>query len=134
VKPLAAAVAPPLPRPVRDSLADLAYQLTVTYGLRLRLVTPYGRELPIHAVRRADRSPLAEMLTPSELRIARMIGDGASNRDIAGLLSISPKTVEAHLSRIYRKVGARSRVDVAREIALSLRAASVGEPGAGLLV
>jgi len=117
VKPLAAAAAPPLPRPVRDSLADLAYQLTLTYGMRLRLVTPYGRELPVHAVRRPNRSPLAEMLTPAELRIACMIGDGASNRDIAEWLSISPKTVEAHLSRIYRKLGVRSRVDVAREIA-----------------
>ena len=113
---LAAAAAPPLPLPVRDSLADLAYQLTVTYGMRLRVVTPHGCELPIHAVRRPDRSSLAETLTAAELRIARMIGDGASNRDVAELLSISPKTVEAHLSRIYRKLGVRSRVDVAREI------------------
>ena len=117
MKPFAAAAAPPLPRPVRESLADLAYQLTVTYGMRLRLVTPHGRELPIHAVRRPNRSPLADTLTPAELRIACMIGDGASNRDIAEWLSISPKTVEAHLSRIYRKLGVRSRVDVAREIA-----------------
>ena len=111
--PLAAATTPPLSHTVRDSLADLAYELTLTYGIRLRLVLPHGQELPVHAQRRPGRSPLADVLTAAELRIARLVAAGGSNRDIAEWRSISPKTVEAHLSRIYRKLGVPSRAGVA---------------------
>lgn len=117
MKHLAAATTPPLSHTVRDSLAELAYELTVTYGIRLRLVLPHGREVPVHAERRPARSRLADELTAAELRIARLVAAGASNRDIGEWLSISTKTVEAHLSRIYRKLGVRSRVDVARLVA-----------------
>ena len=104
---------PALPQSIREPLSDLAYHLTVTYGLRLRLVTPHGRDLPIHASpRRVRDSPLND-LTAGELRVARLVARGASNREVADWLSISSKTVESHLSRIYRKLGVRSRADVA---------------------
>jgi DNA-binding CsgD family transcriptional regulator len=48
-------------------------------------------------------------LTPSEERIAAMVADGLSNREVASALFISPKTVEASLSRVFRKLGIRSR-------------------------
>lgn len=115
--PLAAATTPPLSHTIRDSLADLAYELTLTYGIRLRLGLPHGQELPVHAQRRPGRSPLADVLTAAELRIARLVAAGGSNRDIAEWRSISPKTVEAHLSRIYRKLGVRSRVELTRLVA-----------------
>lgn len=40
--------------------------------------------------------------------------EGATNREIAGRLYISVKTVEATLTRVYRKLGIRSRVDIVR--------------------
>ena len=112
-----AAAAPPLPQNLTESLAELAYELTVTYGIRLHLVTRHGA-IPVPATRPPARSQLSNELTASEHRIARMIAAGASNRDIAEWLVISPKTVEAHLSRIYRKLGVKSRVDLTRLVLL----------------
>jgi DNA-binding CsgD family transcriptional regulator len=48
-------------------------------------------------------------LTASERRVAALAAEGAGNRDIAQALFITPKTVEAHLSSVYRKLGIRSR-------------------------
>jgi DNA-binding CsgD family transcriptional regulator len=41
---------------------------------------------------------------------------GRTNREVAGELFMSPKTVEAHLSRIYRKLGVRSRAELAHKL------------------
>ena len=53
-------------------------------------------------------------LTATERRIARLIAEGLRNREIAQTLFVSPATVEAHLTRIYRKLGIRSRSELAR--------------------
>jgi DNA-binding CsgD family transcriptional regulator len=53
-------------------------------------------------------------LTPQELQIALAVADGATNREAAAQLFLSPKTVEAHLSSAYRKLGARSRTELVR--------------------
>jgi DNA-binding CsgD family transcriptional regulator/tetratricopeptide (TPR) repeat protein len=52
-------------------------------------------------------------LTPSEARVARMAAEGRSNRDIAQTLFVTLKTVEVHLSNAYRKLGIRSRAQLA---------------------
>jgi DNA-binding CsgD family transcriptional regulator len=53
-----------------------------------------------------------DALTPSERRVAAMAGDGMTNRDIAQALFVTPRTVEAHLSSVYRKleISARSQL------------------------
>ena len=51
-------------------------------------------------------------LTSTELRIAGLVRDGASNREIATQLYLSVKTVEATLTRVYRKLGVRSRTQL----------------------
>lgn len=58
---------------------------------------------------RAD-SPLE--LTASERRIAELAGSGLTNRQVAEQSFISPKTVEANLARIYRKLGISSRAEL----------------------
>jgi DNA-binding CsgD family transcriptional regulator len=57
-------------------------------------------------------------LTASERRVADLAAGGETNRDIAQVLYVTPKTVEVHLSNAYRKLGIRSR----RELPEALRA------------
>lgn len=54
----------------------------------------------------------ADSLTPSERRVAEMACAGATNRQIAQALFVTPKTVEVHLSSTYRKLGIRSRLEL----------------------
>ncbi|MFC9843393.1 AAA family ATPase [Streptomyces sp. NPDC060223] len=62
------------------------------------------------------RAPVSRIgrLTAQELQVALAIGDGLSNGEAAAALFVSRKTVEAHLTRVYRKVGVRSRSELAR--------------------
>jgi DNA-binding NarL/FixJ family response regulator len=55
-------------------------------------------------------------LSPSEQRVAELAVSGMSNRDLAEALSVSLKTVEANLTQIYRKLGIRSRAQLAQRI------------------
>ncbi len=60
-----------------------------------------------------DADPL-RALAGVERRVAVLVAEGATNREIAARLFVSVKTVEAALTRTYRKLGVRSRVDIAR--------------------
>lgn len=55
----------------------------------------------------------AGQLTPSEERVAHLVALGHTNAEIAALLHMSARTVESNLSRIYRKLGIRSRTELA---------------------
>jgi DNA-binding CsgD family transcriptional regulator len=59
-----------------------------------------------------------DSLTPAEVRVAAFVADGLSNPEIAALLLLSPRTVATHVSHILKKLGDRSRADIAREAAL----------------
>jgi DNA-binding CsgD family transcriptional regulator len=56
-------------------------------------------------------------LTPVEQRIAGLVAEGRTNREIAARLSLSTKTVEANLSRSYRKLQVRSRAELVAKLA-----------------
>jgi DNA-binding CsgD family transcriptional regulator len=56
-------------------------------------------------------------LTPSEQRVAELAAAGRTNREVAAQLFISPKTVEANLARIYRKLGVHSRAELGAQLA-----------------
>ena len=56
-------------------------------------------------------------LTPTEARIAQLVGEGLKNREVADALFVTVKTVEANLSRIYAKLGVRSRTELVRRLA-----------------
>jgi DNA-binding CsgD family transcriptional regulator len=50
-----------------------------------------------------------EVLTPQELKVLRLVGDGLSNRQIAEKMQVAPSTVRSHLKHLYSKLGLRSR-------------------------
>jgi DNA-binding CsgD family transcriptional regulator len=54
-----------------------------------------------------------DALTDTERRIAALAATGQTNREIAGSLFITERTVEANLTRVYRKLGVRSRAQLA---------------------
>jgi DNA-binding CsgD family transcriptional regulator len=58
--------------------------------------------------------PRTAELTPQELQVALLVVEGATNREVAASLFLSPKTVEVHLTHTYRKLGVRSRTELAR--------------------
>jgi DNA-binding NarL/FixJ family response regulator len=67
--------------------------------------------------RLGGRRGTSDELTPTEERVAELAGQGLRNAEIAAQLYVTPKTVEATLSRVYRKLGVRSRTELAGHLA-----------------
>jgi DNA-binding CsgD family transcriptional regulator len=58
----------------------------------------------------------SEDLTPAERRVAELVARGRTNREVASALFLAERTVESHLSRVYAKLGVRSRTELARRL------------------
>jgi DNA-binding CsgD family transcriptional regulator len=63
------------------------------------------------------RAAASGALTPTEERVAALIAEGRTYREVADALFISPKTVQWNLSKIYRKLGVRSRAELTAKLA-----------------
>ncbi|HEV2813575.1 MAG TPA: LuxR C-terminal-related transcriptional regulator, partial [Solirubrobacteraceae bacterium] len=70
----------------------------------------------------AQALPLSEVLTPHELQVAMIVARGATNKEVAAQLFVSPKTVEHRLGNIYKKLEVRSRTELARLVTGQLEA------------
>lgn len=75
----------------------------------------WARQARDELERISGRRPASGELTATELKLASLAADGLSNKEIAAGLHISIHTVEAHLTRIYRKLGVRSRAVLAAQ-------------------
>lgn len=94
----------------RETAAATLQQALIAFE---SLGTPLWAEQARRAADRIHRRPGAdETLTAAERRIAELAASGLTNREVAAALFISAKTVEVHLSRIYRKLGIRSRSEL----------------------
>jgi DNA-binding CsgD family transcriptional regulator/tetratricopeptide (TPR) repeat protein len=87
------------------------------------------RRLRLLGVRRRivslDRPKIGwEAMTDAELRVAQLVADGNTNREIAQKLFVSPHTVNTHLRHVFEKLGVNSRVDVTRMAEQRARSAS----------
>jgi DNA-binding CsgD family transcriptional regulator len=92
-----------------------------TFGEALQAFDAMGTPLWADRARaelaRAKVAPSRSLaLTPSERRVAELAASGMTNRDVAAALFISPKTVEANLGRVYRKLGIKTRAELGRLI------------------
>ena len=69
-------------------------------------------------LRRVSPRPRKDrVLTVSESRVAALVATGLTNKQVAGQLFTTVSTIEAHLTRIYRKANVRSRTELARMVA-----------------
>jgi DNA-binding CsgD family transcriptional regulator len=78
-----------------------------------RLGTPAWAEKTRAELQRIGGRPGPSGLTPAEERIALLVAQGKTNREVAQELFVVEKTVETTLSRVYRKLGVRSRSELA---------------------
>ena len=74
---------------------------------------------------RGGRKGYGEKLSPREAQVARLAADGKTNREIAGTLVISPRTVEAHVAASLRKLSLASRDEIASVAGLEQK---IGSP------
>ena len=56
-------------------------------------------------------------LTRAELDVVKLVSEGLGNKEVAARLFVSPRTVQAHLTHVYTKLGLTSRVQLAQEAA-----------------
>ena len=85
------------------------------------------RELRASGESISRRDPTApEKLTPQELQVALQVAEGKTNRDVAAALFLSPKTVEFHLTHVYRKLDIHSRAELVRLFSSERAPATLG--------
>lgn len=77
------------------------------------------------------RAASSDDLTATEQRIADLVAAGMTNREVAAALFVTPKTVESALTRVYRKLGLRSRTELALHCAAHGSEAVPTGPGSG---
>jgi DNA-binding CsgD family transcriptional regulator len=106
-------------RPLRTALATFDRLEANPWSARARAELRATGESP----QRRPRAPQMQTLTPQETAVATAVASGMTNQEAADALFLSAKTVAFHLTHVYRKLGLRSRAQLARRFA-----AQRGEP------
>jgi DNA-binding CsgD family transcriptional regulator len=98
-------------RAAREAL-EAALAIFQELGARL-----WAAQAQAELARIGGRPPADGSLTPAERRVAELVAEGRTNRETASLLMVSEHTVDSHLRHAYRKLGVRSRAELARRFA-----------------
>ena len=97
-------------REARDLLAG-AQEIFESVGAPL-----WAQRAEAELARIPGRTVSSGSLTETERRVAELVADGLSNKEVATRLFISVRTVESNLSKVYTKLGLRSRTELARKM------------------
>ncbi len=97
----------------RDALRE-GLEVALECGADVLAARAHDELVAAGARPRRDPIESRSRLTASELRVARMAAEGLTNREIAQALFLTEKTIEVHLTRVYRKLEIRSRSQLAR--------------------
>jgi DNA-binding CsgD family transcriptional regulator len=100
--------------PLHDALSFFEAAGAEPWAEQARTELRAAGEVPAPA-----RSGTLRELTAQELQVALVVADGATNKEAAAALFLSPKTIEFHLGNVYRKLGLRSRTELVRSVASS---------------
>ncbi len=103
----------------REARESLGRALAIFEEMGARLWADKARA---ELARIGGRAPSAGALTPTEQRVAELVAEGRANKEVARELFVTVKTVERNLSRVYEKLGVRSRAELARRYAREERA------------
>jgi predicted ATPase/class 3 adenylate cyclase/DNA-binding CsgD family transcriptional regulator len=101
---------------VRESLGDSDFQVAWDEGAALTIEEAIAYVRRGRGERKRASSGWAS-LTRAELDVVRLVSEGLGNKEVAARLFISPRTVQAHLTHVYTKLGLTSRVQLAQEAA-----------------
>jgi DNA-binding CsgD family transcriptional regulator len=112
-------------RAARQTL-EQALQILEELGAR-----PWAQKARTELARISGRRAATDDLTGAEQRVALLAARGRQNKEIASELFLTVRTVESHLSRVYRKLGLRSRAELARRFAPQEPVAAAMPPSAG---
>ena len=95
-----------------DVVIGTARELYLSLGAQTYVVR-CERELKAGGLNQLRGSRDSVELTPQEEAVTTLVAQGLSNREVAAELYVSPKTVQYHLTRVYAKLGVRSRAELA---------------------
>ncbi|KAA1249979.1 LuxR family transcriptional regulator [Mycobacterium simiae] len=101
---------------LRNALSEKEFDSAWTEGAALTTEEAIAYVQRGRGERRRATSGWAS-LTPAELEVVNLVGEGLSNKDIAARLFVSPRTVQTHLTHVYTKLDLNSRVQLAQEAA-----------------
>lgn len=99
---------------VREALGESDFQAAWDEGAALTIEETIAYARRGRGERKRPSKGWAS-LTPTELDVVRLAREGLGNKEIAARLFVSPRTVQAHLSHVYLKLGVSSRVQLAQE-------------------
>jgi DNA-binding CsgD family transcriptional regulator len=100
----------------RDALGEIDFDAAWAEGSALSIQEAIAYAQRGRGERKRASSGWAS-LTRAELDVVRLVSEGLGNKEVAARLFVSPRTVQAHLTHIYTKLGLTSRVQLAQEAA-----------------
>jgi predicted ATPase/class 3 adenylate cyclase/DNA-binding CsgD family transcriptional regulator len=99
---------------LRDALGDNDFHTVWAEGAAMSTTEAIAYAQRGRGERKRPSSGWAS-LTPTELDVVRLVGEGLGNKDVAARLFVSHRTVQTHLTHVYTKLGLTSRVQLAQE-------------------